>query len=228
MEHTSGIPLSLTSPSIWKGANKSNGQLALIHNFHLAVSCSALVITAALQAELTAAGEEGVPFGNGVFYDRYIKSTAPNKVWAGHSVAANAVNKLAGVICYDAGLASMQPIANKGVQASNKVKIIKRGFLRYKTGKAAAGGSAIAYSGINDATMLFFIENSTGDPVFAAPTSYGSVTTPAFVTPADLADVVTDLSAKVLQMSGLVPILADCTYAGRIVQLYPEDESVLV
>lgn len=199
MEHTSGIPLSLASPAIWKGTNKTNGQLVPIRDYYLEVGYSSLVITAALQAELTAAGKIGVPTGNGVFYDRNLKATAPNKVYAGVPTAGGAVPKLAGILAYDAGVITMQP-ATDGIQAHNKGKIVKRGFVRYKTGKAAAAGAAVAYADINDATMVMFIENSTGDPVFAVPTSY----------------------------TNGVPVLANCTYAGKIVQLYPEDESVLV
>lgn len=200
MEHTNGIPIGLASPAIWKGTNKSNGQLMPIRDYYLEVGYSGLVITAALQAELTAAGETGVPFGNGLFYDRNIKASAPNKVYAGYPTAAGNVPKLAGIMAYDQAIASLQPAAAKGVQPHNKGKIIKRGFVRYKTGKAAAGGAAVAYADINDATMVMFVENSTGDPVFAVPTSY----------------------------TNGVPVLANCTYVGKIVQLYPEDESVLV
>ncbi len=272
MEKTSGIPLSLTSPNIWKGTNKSNGQLELIHNYHLKVSCSGLTITAALQAELTAAGKNTVPFGNGVFYDRYIKSTRPNHVYAGIPTAANAVPKLAGIVCYDPAIGSLQPVNNDGITPYNKFTIVKRGFLRYKTAKNGVAGARIAYADINDATMFLFIENSTGDPIFAAPTGYGSVafagitaaqaaalstslqnkniTLPAFADATTVAEVITALSGVSVAVAGvteaianavaaalteramspaaIVPTLAGATYAGRIINLYPEDESVLV
>lgn len=200
MEATAGIPLSLATPNIWRGTNKSNGQLEFLHTNHVAVSYSSLVISSALQAELTAASAEGVPFGNGLFYDRNLKATLPGKVYAGIPTAVGAVPKLAGVLAYDAALASMQPVASRGVQAYNKGTIVKRGYLRYKSGKAAAAGATIEYDAIDDTTMKFFIENSTGDPVFAAPTA----------------------------VTNGVPVLANCTYAGKIIHLYPEDESVLV
>ncbi len=222
-EHTAGLPLTLTAPGIWKGTNKSNGQLELIHNYHLEVGYSSLVITAALQAELTTAGVVGVPFGNGAWYDRYLRTTVPNKVWAGIPTAANAVPKLAGIIKYDAAIGSLQPAAARGLNAYNKGVLVKRGFLRYKTGKAAAAGAAVAYADIDDSTMCFFLENSTGDPVFAVPTGYG----PSLSVPTTVGGLATAINAGAL-VSTWKPTLANCTYAGRIVQLYPEDESVLV
>lgn len=210
MEATSGIPFDLSGNNIWRGPNKSNGQLMLLHNYHLKVSYSKLIVTAALQAELTAAGTNVVPFGNGVFYDRNLKATAPNTVYAGIPVAAGAVPRLAGVITYDAAMDSMQPVNVGGVLPSNKGTIVKRGFVRYKTAKAAVGGAAIAYAGIDDATMYLFIENATGDPIFSVPDSMGTI----------------DAATEVI-LDGK-PQLADATYAGKIVNLYPEDESVLV
>jgi len=49
--------------------------------------------------------------------------------------------------------------------------------------------------------MYAFVENATGDPVFAAQTSYSAAG---------------------------VPVLANCTYLGNIVHLEPENESWLV
>ena len=201
MEKTSGIPLSLTGNNIWRGGNKSNGKLQLLHNFHLTTGYARIVIQPLLQTELDAAGAIGVPFGNGVWYDRTKKSTEPGVIYAGVPTAGSPTPKLAGVLAYEAGLASGMPAANNGIQPMNKGKLIKRGFVMYKTGKAAAAGAAIAYSGINDATMYAFVENATGDPVFAAQTSYSAAG---------------------------VPVLANCTYLGNIVHLEPENESWLV
>ena len=226
MEFTSGLPLSLVSPKIWKGTNQSNGQLALIHNYHLAVGYSKLIITSALQAELTAAGEEGVPFGNGLFYDRNLKATAPNTVYAGVPTAVGAKPRLAGVLAYDAAIPGSQPVSNKGVLPYTKGEIIKRGFVRYKFGKAAAGGAAVDYADIDGDVMCAFVENSTGDPVFAAPTGYAKL--PDISGAADLAAVKAALSELELNPKGFVPTLANCTFLGYIVNLYPEDESVLV
>lgn len=200
MEHTSDVPLSLTGNNIWRGSNLSNGKLDLMTP-HLEVGGGVLNITAALQAELTAAGEDGVPFGNAVWYNRYIKATAPNAVYAGIPTAANAVPKIAGVIAYDAGIQSGQPVFNKGVMPYNKYKIIKFGFVRYKFGKDATFASQLKYADINDATMCLFFQNATGDPVFAAPTGNAGDGTPT---------------------------LANATFGGKIVMLYPEDQSVLV
>lgn len=202
MEHTSDIPLSLTGNNIWRGSNLSNGKLLFANGVpHLEVAYSKLTISTALQTELDAAGTIGAPFGNAVFYDRNVRSTAPNAVTAGIPTASGAVPKFAGVLAYDAGLASGQPVANSGVQPMNKGKLIKFGFVHYKYGKASDLTTVLKYAGINDATMVLFFQNATGDPVFAAPTSYASDGT---------------------------PVLANCTYGGKIVQLYPEQGSVLV
>lgn len=209
MEMTSGIPFSLSGNNIWRGANKSNGQLMLLHNNHLKVSYSKMVVTAALQAELTAAGKNAVPFGNGVFYDRNLKASQPNTVYAGVPTAAGAIPRLAGIICYDAALDSLQPVETGGVLPSNKGEILKRGFVRFKTAKDSVAGNVIAYADITD-DMCLFIENTTGDPIFSVPTSYGTI------------DAATE------EILDPMPVLAGATYAGKIINLYPEDESVLV
>ena len=206
---TSGLPFSLSGNGIWKGQNKSNGQLMLLHNFHLKVSYAKLIITAALQAELTAAGTRVVPFGNGAFYDRNLKATQPNTLYAGYPTAAGAIPRLAGVLCYDPALDSLQPVDTSGVLPTNKGTIVKRGFVRYKTAKAAVAGAAISYAAITD-DMCLFIENTTGDPILSVPTSLGTI----------------DAATEVVLDS--MPVLAGATYAGKIINLYPEDESVLV
>jgi hypothetical protein len=273
MEHTSDIPFVLTPPNIWKGGNKSNGQLMRLPDFYLETGYSHLVIGAALQAELTAAGLDGVPFGNAVFYDRNLRTTEPNKIYAGIPTAVGAKPRLAGVLKYDSALASMQPVNSRGVLAYNKGAIIKRGFLRYKSGKNGALNAILGYSDIDDYTMKFFIELATGDPVFAAPTSYGtsavtgltageaaalSTALQAAVTGATpnlaaddtvaklvghldritltvpgLAQATADkvgllLETGAMTLTGAVPTLAGCIYAGEIVNYYPEDQSVLV
>ncbi len=272
MEHTAGLPLSLVGNNIWRGQNQSNGQLELIHNYHLKVGYSGLSISTALAAELTAAGLSAVPFGNAVWYDRNLSATEPNKVYAGIPTAVGAVPRLAGVLGYDAGLTSMQPANNAGVMPYNKGQLIKRGFLRYKTAKVAAAGAARAFADINDATMKLFFELATGDPVIAAPTGWGTSTlagltdvqAAALVTALEakvtaalpdltaddtVAKLVADLSLKTLAVAGLdaptaavvaallhsgavvltgaVPTLAGCVFGGDILNIYPEEESVL-
>lgn len=225
MEHTSGIPLSLTSPKIWRGQNESNGQLMLIHNYHLAVGYSKLVISTALQAELTAAGKNGVPFGNGLWYDRNLLTTKPNTVYAGIPTASGAVPKFAGVLAYDAAISSLQPANAEGLLDYNKGKLIKRGFLRYKFGKNDAAGDAIGYDDITDDMLLFF-EDDTGDPVFAEPDEL-DIILPTF-TAAAVADVVTALSNKGGLTGTGKPTLADCTYAGKIIHRDVEDKAVII
>jgi len=200
MEHTSGIPLDLTGNNIWHGTNLSNGKMMLLHTFNLTTAWSKLIITTALQAELTTAGTDGVPFGNAAWYDRYLIASAQGTLYAGVPTAANAVPKLAGVIAYEAGLASGQPANNGSVMTWSKGKLIKRGFVAYKKAKAGAAGAIIHYADVNDATMVMFVENSTGDPVVAVPTSY----------------------------TNGVPVLANCTYLGKIVLLEPENEQWVV
>ena len=202
MEHTKGIPLSLTGSNIWKGGNKSNGKILYANGVpHLETGYSALVISTALQTELDAAGDIGVPFGNAVWYNRNLKATEPSKIYAGIPTAAGAVPKLAGILPYDAGLASGQPVANTGYQPHNQGKLIKHAYVHYKTGKNAALNATLAYADVNDATMMLFFELATGDPVFAAPTGNGADGTPT---------------------------LANCVFGGKIVMLYPEDQSILV
>ncbi len=235
METTNGLPLSLVGGNIWKGQNKTNGQLMLIHNYYLEVGYSELAISAALAAELAALRKKTVPFGNGLFYDRYEKATKPHKVYAGSPVGTSAIPKLAGVIGFDAGLQSLQPaVGSDGVLPYNKGKIVKRGFLRYKFGKnkpgtlGAAGCTMIGYSDIDDETMCFFIELDTGDPIFAAPTGFGGITLPDLTGDTTVANLITHLSEVEVPASSLVPTLAGAVYAGKIVHLLPEDESVVV
>jgi hypothetical protein len=201
-EQTAGLPFVLTGNGIWKGTNKNNGSLALIHNFHLSVGYSKLVIGAALQAELTTASKSGVPFGNALWYDRQNLATQPNVVYAGVPTAGSPQPKVAGILALDPALQSMNPADNGGVQTYNKGKIIKAGFVRYKTAKVGVGGAQIVFSAINDMTMFLFAENTTGDPIFAAQSSLSATT------------------GK--------PLLTNATYIGKIVQIYPEDQSVLV
>lgn len=202
MEHTSGIPLSLTGSNIWRGGNLSNGKILFANGVpHLETSYSSLAISTALQTELDAAGAIGVPFGNAVWYDRNLKATEPSKIYAGVPTAGGAVPKFAGILAYDAGLASGQPVANNGVQPHNKGKLIKHAYVRYKKGKNATFAAELKYDDIDDATMALFFQNATGDPVFAAPTGNAADGTPT---------------------------LANATFGGKIVMLYPEDQSVLV
>lgn len=202
MEHTNDVPLSLTGLNIWRGGNLSNGKVLFANGVpHLETGYSGLVIGAALQAELDAAGVIGVPFGNAVWYDRNLKASEPSRIYAGVPTAAGAVPKFAGILPYDAGIASGQPVANSGYQPHNKGKLIKHAYVRYKTGKNAAFAAVLKYADVNDATMMLFFQNATGDPVFAAPTGNGADGTPT---------------------------LANCTFGGKIVMLYPEDQSILV
>ena len=202
MEHTSGIPLKLTGVNIWKGTNLSNGKILFANGVpHLETGYAALVISTALQTELDAAGAIGVPFGNAVWYDRNLKASEPNKLYAGVPTAAGAVPKLAGILPYDAGIASGQPVANAGYQPHNKGKLIKHAYVHYKYGKNATFAASLKYADVNDATMMLFFQNATGDPVFAAPTGNGVDGTPT---------------------------LANCTFGGKIVMLYPEQQSALV
>lgn len=272
LQSTPDIPLSLVSPNIWRGQNKSNGQLALIHNYHLEVGYSGLTVGPALAAELAGAGLAAVPFGNAVWYDRNLRSSQPNRIYAGIPTAGGAEPKIAGVIKYDAALASLQPANAGGLMDYNKGVIVKRGFLRYKTAKVAASGAARAFADIDDTTMKLFFENSTGDPVIAAPTSWGTaaltgltdvqkaaliaaleshaVTLPDITGLTTAAQLVTALNKTVLAsvgldaptagvvgallqsgsvvLTGAHPTLSGCTYGGEIVNIYPEDESVLV
>lgn len=202
MEHTNGIPLSLTGSNIWRGGNLTNGKILFANGVpHLETGYSGLVISTALQTELDAAGNIGVPFGNAVWYNRNLKASEPSKIYAGIPTAAGAVPKFAGILAYDAGLASGQPVANNGVQPHNKGKLIKHAYVHYKTGKNAALAAELKYVDVNDATMMLFFELATGDPVFAAPTGNGADGTPT---------------------------LANCVFGGKIVMLYPENQSILV
>lgn len=205
MESTKGIPLSLTGNAIWKGQNQSNGQLELIHNYALEKGYSGLVVSTALAAELAAAGYSPVPFGNAVWYDRNLRATEPNKVYAGIPTAAGAVPRLAGVLKYDSSLASMQPAYATGAMPYNKGVLVKRGFLRYKTAKVAAAGAAIAFADINDATMKLFFELATGDPVLAAPTGWGTSNL------AGLTATEADLLVSFLEALGIGVTLPDLT-----------------
>ena len=201
-EVTSDFPLKLTGNNIWRGGNLTNGKILFANGVpHLETGYSKLTVQAALQTELDAAGAQGAPFGNAVWYDRYRRATEPNSVYAGVPTAANAVPKLAGILAYDAGIASGQPVANNGVLPHNKAKLVKEAYVHYKTGKNGALNAAVAYADINDATMVLFFELATGDPVFAAPTGNAGDGTPT---------------------------LANCVYGGKIVGLYPEQKSVLV
>jgi hypothetical protein len=230
MEHTNDIPLSLISPNIWRGQNKSNGQLMKLHEYSLAVGYAALVISPKLATELTAMDRNSIPFGNAAWYDDHIRTTMPNKVYGGIPVASGAVPKLAGVIAYDPALASMQPVNADGIMPYNKGKLIKRGFVHYKTGKAAVATFAddgtdavLSYASIDPATMALFFEKATGDPVFAVPTGYG----PDLSAATTVAQLAAAINAANLE-GAWKPTLAGCVYAGKIIQLYPEDGSVLV
>lgn len=228
-EYTGDFPLKLTGNNIWRGGNLSNGKILFANGVpHLETGYSKLTIQSALQTELDAAGAVGVPFGNAVWYDRNKRSTEPNGIYAGVPTASGAVPKFAGILAYDAGLASGQPVANNGVQAHNKAKLVKLAYVHYKTGKNAALNDTLEYADINDATMCLFFENATGDPVFAVPTGFGSVTLPTFASAASVADVITALSGKSVALTGNKPTLANCTFGGFIVGLYPEQKSVLV
>ena len=227
-EYTSDIPLKLTGNNIWRGGNLSNGKILFANGVpHLETGYGKLTIQSALQTELDTAGTNGVPFGNAVWYDRNKRATEPNSVYGGVPTASGAVPKLAGILAYEAGLASGQPGANQGVLPSNKAKLVKEAYVHYKTGKNAALNAILGYADINDATMFLFFEDATGDPVFAVPTGYGGVTLPTF-TATTVADVVTALSGVAIAATGGKPTLANCTYGGKIVGLYPEQKSVLV
>jgi len=263
--------LSLTGKGIWRGQNKSNGQLEKINSFDLSVGYSGLTVGTALAAELAGEGVVAVPFGNAVWYDRNVAGQT-NHIYAGVPTAGSAKPKLAGIIKYDPALTSMQPANSLGLMDYNKGTIVKRGFVRYKTAKVAASGAVRAFADIDDTTMKLFFENSTGDPVIATPTSWGTaaltgltdvqkaaliaalethaVTLPTLTGDTTVPNLITHLSAVVLAtvgldaptaaavgallqsgsmvLTGAHPTLTGCTYGGDIVNVYPEDESVLV
>src|SRR5512137_1346108 len=114
MEVTGGLPFVLTGNGIWKGSNKNNGSLSLLHNYHLATGYSKLVVGAALLAELAPSGKTGVPFGNALWYDRNILATQPGTVYAGVPTAGGAVPKLAGILALDPAIQSMNPAESMG------------------------------------------------------------------------------------------------------------------
>jgi hypothetical protein len=227
METTSDLPFVLTSPNIWRGQNTSNGQLLKIHEYSLAVGYASLVISPALATERAAANRTAVPFGNGVWFDDSVYTTTPHKLYAG--VGAAVTPKLAGILAYDPAEASMQPVNSDGVMPYNKGKVIKRGFVRMKYGKSVATfkddgtDAVISGSAIDPGTMCFFLEKTTGDPVFAVPTGYG----PNLSAASTVAALVAAINAA-NRDEAWKPTLALCTYAGRIIEIYPEDGSVLV
>ena len=168
MEYTNDALLKITGNGIWKGLDKTNGKLmTTIGVPRVTLGYSRLTVTAALLAT----GVNGVPFGNGVWYDRYIKATQPGTIYGGVPTAATAIPKFAGVMVLDESIMNGQPVENSVVLPMNKGKIAIRGLVQYKTAMDSSGDE-IAYADIND-TMNMFVDNDTGYPVVAVGSILG-------------------------------------------------------
>jgi hypothetical protein len=221
--------LKLSGQGVWRGLDKSNGVLMKgDHVPHITTSFQQLRLTSAL----VGLGLDGVPFGNGLWYDDNRKTTEPAVVYSGVPTNTGAIPRFAGVLAHEQGVQTGFPMDDAGPPYGNllkphmKGKLIVFGFVWYKTGLDDAG-SEIDYDGITR-EMSLFVSNDTGLPVFAVGTAADGIVLPNLSAAASVADLVTALSNKQLSSGGGNPVLADSTYVGRVVAIEPENQGVLI
>lgn len=192
--------LKVNGSQVWRGPDKSNGILMMGDSVpHIETSY------AEMSLDTTNGLNIGyVPFGNALWYDDAdLASGKYAKVY--DSAAGLTTPKLAGIMKYEQGIATgfpMNQVAGyqNGIMPHMKGTIIKRGFVWFKDCYAAATGTnKIAFSSITR-SMCLFARDNTGVPVLAVPTT----------------------------VTNGVPVLAGCTYIGKIEQLEPETEGVLI
>jgi hypothetical protein len=221
--------LKLSGQGVWRGLDKSNGVLMIGDQVpRITTSFQRIVLTPALAA----LGLDGVPFGNGLWYDDSKKAAEPAVVYAGVPTGPGAIPRFAGILKHEQGVQTGFPMNDAGapygtlLQPHMKGTLIKAGFVWYKTG-LDSGGAAIDYSGVTRG-MSLFAANDTGLPVFAEGLAADGIVLPDLSAAASVADLVSALTNLKLSSGGGNPSLADAAFVGRVVHLEPENGGILV
>ena len=162
-----GKTLSMHNGAIWKGTYTNNGMLLKLHENSYTIGYSAL-----LSPDGASAGK--VKFGDGVFYDVHQKN---NKVYAGAPTVSEAVQKFAGIVVREPGIASGYPAINDEVADFQKGLIAKEGYIEYKeayvvtTASHSALGTKKSVFDNVDLGYVLMVSASNGAVYFAQTSS---------------------------------------------------------